>query len=242
MRPPLCFIWLFFIAFFAYGQGQKAGDPKICYTRISFGPAIGFYGNNPFHTANTRAGIAIGAQALEEVRLPKNMFFVGGLEYMYSTFMFNSYYFPNNSQPMLYTDKFTYNYSLKVHELRLNLLLRYPFGNETRNSLTGYIEGGYVLRGLVLTHLNIISDLNSQPVFNGAVQPSYNGVMLGGRFSSGLKINIGLQHNFLRSHMAWFAQISYMQGLAKFLIQESFTPSALYISSGFLQFSVGYKF
>lgn len=232
---------LFIFSLSAFAQRQKAGEPKWHYTRVSFGPAIGFYGNNKFHAANTRAGLAIGAQVCEEIKLPQNIFFVGGLEYMYNSLMFNSYYFPPNSQP-LYNEKFTYNYSLKMNELRLNLLLRYPFGDETRNALTGYIEGGYILRALVNTHLNVTSNANSNVVFNGTTQADYNGVAFRNHFSSGLKVNIGLQHNFLKTHMAWFVQMTYMQGLAKFLVHENFTPSSLYISSAFLQISLGYKF
>jgi hypothetical protein len=237
----LIFYIIFCFTLSAFAQRQKAGELKWHYTRVSFGPAIGFYGNNNHHAANTRAVLAIGAQVCEEIKLPLNVFFVGGIEYMYNSLMFNSYCFLPNSLP-LYNEKYTYNYSLKMNELRLNLLLRYPLGDETRNALTGYIEGGYIIRALIYTHLNVTSNATNQTIYNGATHADYDGVVLRNNFSSALKVNIGLQHNFLKSHKAWFAQLTYMQGLVKFLIHENFTPSALYISSGFLQISLGYKF
>jgi len=241
MNKCLYICLLFVLPFAAFSQNQKAGEPKLCYTRVTFGPAIGLYSNNNFHTANTRPGIALGAGAFEEIHLYKTVYFVGGLEYMYNTMSFNSYYFEPGYQ-YLYNNKYNYNYSLKMQEARVNLMLRFVGGDETKNSLTAYLEAGYVLRCLLNTQMQVVSDLDGDKLFNGTTHADYQGKTLKNNFSSGFKINAGMQHNYLRSHHAWFVQLSYMQGLAPFLIHEDFTPASILIKTAFIQLGLGYKF
>ncbi|MEO8761923.1 MAG: hypothetical protein ABI388_10670 [Bacteroidia bacterium] len=230
------------LPFFVFAQRQKAGEPKLCYTRISFGPAIGLYSNNTFHTANTRPGVAIGASVLEEVHLYKTVYFVGGLEYMYNSLSFNSYYFEPGYQ-YLYNGKFDYNYTLKMQEARVNLMLRFVAGDETKNNFTAYLETGYVLRCLLNTQMQVVSDLTGDKFFTGTTtRADYQGKTIKGNFSSGFKINGGLQHNYLRSHRAWFIQLTYMQGLAGMLVHEDFMPASIIIKSAFIQLGLGYKF
>jgi hypothetical protein len=233
---------LCFIPFFIFCQNhKKTGDPKKIYTRVLFGPAIGFYSNNNFHTSNTRPGLAFYAGALEEAHLFDNLYASAGLEYQYYSFAFNSYYMPPGYQH-LYNQKFDYNYNLNIQEGRLNLLLRLTSGTELSKPYTAYIEGGYVLRYLISTQMKVTSNLDNAILFNGTTHPEFEGTTLKNSFSSGLKINAGIQHNFLRSHKAWFIHVSYMQGLARFLVQESFTPASLYIKSSFIQLGLGFKF
>jgi len=233
---------LCFIPCFIFCQTHKrTGDPKNVYTRVIVGPAIGFYNSNTLHAANTRPILAFYAGALEEVHLFDNLYASAGLEYQYNSFAFNSYYISPGSQG-LYNQRFDYNYSLKMQEGRLNLLLRLTSGTELTKPLTAFIEGGYVLRYLINTQMKVTSNLNSDVLFDGITHPAFDGTILKNSFSSGLKVNAGIQHNFLRSHRAWFLQISYMQGLARFLIHENFTPTSLYVKSSFLQLGVGFKF
>ncbi|HTA61949.1 MAG TPA: hypothetical protein VK835_05815 [Bacteroidia bacterium] len=233
---------LCFIPFLIFCQSHKrTGDPKNIYTRILAGPTFGFYNNNTFHASNTRAGTAFFVGALEEARIYSNLFASAGLEYQYHSIAFNSYYMTPGYQN-LYNQKFDYNYNLKMQEGRLNILLRLTTGTELTKPLTGYIEGGYVLRYLISTQMKVTSNLNNDVLFNGTTHPEFEGTTIKNSFSSGLKVNVGLQHNFLRSHRAWFIQISYMQGLARFLVHENFTPTSLYIKSSFLQIGLGFKF
>jgi hypothetical protein len=230
------------IPFFIFCQTHKrTGDPKNFYMRVLGGPAIGFYNNNNLHASNTRPGTAFYAGVLEEVHLFDNLYASAGLEYQYYSFAFNSYYMVAGAQN-LYNQKFDYNYNLNVQEGRLNLLMRLTSGTELSKPLTAYIEGGYVLRYLINTQMKVTSSLNNAVLFDGTTHPSFDGTMLKNNFSSGLKVNVGIQHNFLRSHRAWFIQISYMQGLARFLIKEDFTPASLYLKSSFLQLGLGFKF
>ncbi len=232
---------LFLLPLLSFGQKQKAGEPKLCYTRAFFGPAIGLYNNNNFHTANTRPGVAIGAGIFEEVHLYKTVFFVGGIDYMYNSMAFNSYYFEPGYQ-YLYNNKFDYNYTLKMQEARLNLMLRFVGGDEIKNEFSTYLEAGYVLRCLFNTQMQVTSNLSGDKLFSGTTHADFMGRTLNKKFSSGFRINAGVQHNYLRSHKAWFIQLSYVQGLARFLIHEDFTPASIAIRSSFIQLCLGYKF
>jgi hypothetical protein len=233
---------LCFIPCFIFCQTHKrTGDPKNVYTRVLAGPAIGLYSNNNFHASNTRPGAAFYVGALEEAHLFDNLYASAGLEYQYYSFAFNSYYMPPG-YPSLYNQKFDYNYSLTIHEGRLNLLLRLTSGTELSKPITAYIEGGYVLRYLINTQMKVTSNSNNEVLFDGTTHPSFDGTTLKNNFSSGLKVNAGIQHNFLRSHRAWFIHVSYMQGLARFLVQENFTPASLYLKSSFVQLGLGFKF
>ena len=233
---------LCFIPFFIFCQThKKTGAPKNVYMRVLAGPVIGFYNNNNFHTSNTRPGTAFFAGVLEEARVTDKFYLSAGLEYQYYAMAFNSYYMAPGYQ-YLYNQKFDYNYSLATQEGRLNLLMRLTSGTELTKPYTAYIEGGYVLRCLLNTHMKVTSNLNNDVLFNGTTNPNFDGKVLNNNFSAGLKVNVGIQHNFLRSHRAWFIQLSYMQGLASFLIHENFTPASLYIKSSFIQLGLGFKF
>jgi hypothetical protein len=230
------------IPFFIFCQShQKTGIPKNFYTKVTIGPAIGFYGNNNFHTSNTRPGAAFYGGVTEEVHIIDNLYASAGLEYQYSSMSFNSYYMAPGYQ-YLYNQKYDYNYSLTMQEARVNVLMRLTSGTELTKPYTAYIEGGYVLRYLINTNMKVTSDFNNQVLFNGTTHADFAGTTLKNSFSSGLKVNAGIQHNFLRSHRAWYIQISYMQGLARFLVHESFTPASIYIKTSYLQLGLGFKF
>jgi len=222
-------------------RDQKAGDPKLVYTRISAGTALSFYSNNNLHSGNTRPGPAFYGNVSEEIRVYKDIFFIGGVEYQRSAMSFNSYYFTPGYQ-VLYNGHYNYNYNLALQEGRLNLLLRYTGGDELRNPFTAYAEAGYVLRYLINAKMKVTDDGNGKTEFNAITRPNFNGPFFGNGFSSGIKINVGVQRNFLRTHRAWFMQIGLMYGLAQLLLQESFTPSSLLIKSTYAQFGLGYKF
>ncbi|MHB8259301.1 MAG: hypothetical protein ACYDCN_03260 [Bacteroidia bacterium] len=220
---------------------QKAGDTKLAYTRVTVGSALSFYNNNNFHSANTRSGAAFFANVSEEVRIYKDLYFVGGLEYQHSAMSFDSYYF-TPGYLALYNGHYDNNYSLTLQEGRLDLLLRLTGGNEQRKQITFYGEAGYVLRYLINTHLKVTSNANGQTMFNGTTHPEFDNSVFSNAISSGIKVNLGIQHNFLRSHHAWYIQVGLMYGLAPFLIYESFTPSSLNIKTTYSQIGLGYKF
>lgn len=220
---------------------QKAGDPKLAYTRITAGSALSFYTNNNLHSTNTRSGAAFFANVSEEVRIYQDLYFVGGLEYQHSAMSFNSYYFTQGSFP-LYNGHYDNTYNLTLQEGRLDLLLRLTGGNEQRKQITFYGEAGYVLRYLINTHLKVTSNGNGNTQFNGTIHPEFNNTVFSNTLSSGIKVNLGIQHNFLRSHHAWYIQVGLMYGIAPFLIRESFTPTSLTLKSTYAQIGLGYKF
>ena len=129
-----------------------------------------------------------------------------------------------------------------MQEARVNLMLRFVGGDESKNPFSMYLEAGYVLRCLLNTQMTVTSDLDGSTLFNGTTQADYQGNTLKNNFSSGFKINGGLQHNYLRSHRAWFIQLSYMQGLSILSLHENFMAASIAIKSSFMQLGLGYKF
>ena len=237
-----CYIALLcLIPLVVFCQSQRAGDPKEFYTRVVLGPAISLYGINTLHASNARQGTAFYAGVMEEMHVYQNVYFLGGLEYQYHTLAFDSYYLIPGHQN-LYNQKFDYNYNLKMQEARLNLLLRLTQGNELRDEYSFYAEGGYVLRCLVATKMKVVANANGQTMFNDITHADFEGPVLKNKFSSGIKLTIGIQHNYLRSHRAWFIQLTGLYGLSRFLVHEDFTPASLYVNSSFIQLGLGYKF
>jgi len=219
----------------------QENKPKKMYTRIVIGPALSFYKNNPVHTSDTKAKSSFYAGVFEEIRMYHDFSFVPGIEYLYQGVTFNSYYLSPGYQT-LYDKHFNYNYTLKMQEIRLNVLFRQVLGIETRNLITGYIEYGYVLRYLASTKLIVNSNLTGTEMFSGKADFAFEHPVIINTMASGLKLTAGMQHNFFKTHRAWFFECTYMYSLSRFIVQNSFAPASLYTEGSFLQLGLGLKF
>ncbi len=234
----VCTVLFLFFSVFIFSQELK---PKKNYTRVVVGPVLSFYKNNPVHTSSTKPSSAFYVGIFEEIRMYHDFSFLPGLEYVYHGLSFNSYYLGPGYQT-LYDKHFDYNYSLKMQEVRLNLLFRQVLGIETRNPITGYFEYGYVLRYLFTSHLKVNSNLTGTELFNGKPTIAFEHPLIRDNMTSALKLAVGVQHNFFRTHRAWFFECSFMYSLSRFYITNSFAPTALYINGSFLQLGLGVKF
>jgi hypothetical protein len=215
--------------------------PKKAYTRVVFGPALSFYKNNPVHTTDTKAKSSFYMGLFEEILLHKDFSFVPGIEYLYQGMTFNSYYLISGVQT-IYDKHFNYNYALTMQETRLNLMFRQVLGIETRNPITGYIEYGYILRYIIHPQLKVNSNLAGTEMYSGDADIRFEHPLIFKTMASGLKLTAGMQHNFFRTHRAWFFEVSYMYSLSRFIIQNSFAPASLYVEGSFLQLGLGVKF
>ncbi len=232
------FITLFlFSSFFLFAQELK---PKKMYTRVVAGPVLSFYKNNKVHTSGTKPGSAFSVGVFEEIRMYNDFSFVPGIEYAYHGLSFSSYYLGPGYQT-LYDKRFDYNYTLRMQEGRLNILFRQVLGIETRNPITGYFEYGYVLRSLFNARLKVTSNLTGTELYNGKPTIAFEHPVITNSMASALKLVVGAQENFFRSHRALFFECSFMYSLSRFSIKNSFAPTALYINSSFLQLGLGVK-
>lgn len=216
-------------------------EPKKAYTRVIIGPALSFYTNNPYHTSDSKAKSSFYGGLFEEIRLYKDFSFVPGIEYLYQGMTFNTYYIVPGTLT-LYDRHFNYNYALTMQETRLNLLFRQVLGIETRNIITGYIEYGYVLRYLIKPQLSVTSNLTGSQMYSGNADIVFEHPLIFKNMASGLKLTAGIQHNFFKTHRAWFFEFSYMYSLSRFIVQNSFAPASLYVEGSFLQLGLGLKF
>jgi hypothetical protein len=231
-------VFFLLLCFIFFSQERK---PKKAYTRFVIGPALSFYKNNPYHTSDCKAKSSFYAGVFEEIHLHKDFSFVPGLEYLYQGLTFNTYYITPGALN-LYDKHFNYNYTLTMQETRLNLLFRQVIGIETRNAITGYIEYGYVFRYIMSPRLSVNSNLNGDNLYSGKADISFEHPLIIKTMASGLKITAGMQHNFFKTHRAWFFECSYMYSLSRFKVENSFAPASLYIEGSFLQLGLGIKF
>ncbi|MGZ3891850.1 MAG: outer membrane beta-barrel protein [Bacteroidia bacterium] len=239
MHLKRTYIFLILLASFASYSQEK--QMRKTYTRFVMGPALSFYKNNPYHTSDAKAKSSFYAGVFEEIRVYKDFSFVPGIEYFYQGMVFNSYYLEPNTVT-LYDKHFNYNYTLTMQEPRLNLLFRQVIGIETRNIITGYVEYGYVMRYFINPKLKVVSNLNGSQMYSGDADLAFEHPFFSKKLSSGLKLTVGGQHNFFKTHRAWFFEASYMYSLSRFKIQNSFAPASLFVEGSFLQLGLGIKF
>lgn len=227
---------------FLFSFSQETKKAKKFYTAVLAGPVISFYKIPPHLGASVRPATSVYFSVQEQARIRQDFYIVGGLEYSYHSFNFNSYYFAPDTQRFYVKDRYDYNYQLSFQEARLNLLLRYTAGTELRKPLTPYLEAGYVARYLFDEQMNVLSNLSGQTLFNQGVPPVFEHHFFSNNLSGGLKFNVGIQHNFLRTHRAWFVQLGYLQGLSRILVNQSFTPAGLAFGNSFFMMGAGFKF
>jgi hypothetical protein len=239
MRSKKTYTFLLLLSAFSLFSQEK--QPKKIYTRIVIGPALGFYKNNPVHTADTRSKSSFYIGVYEDIKMYKDFSFLPGLEYTFHGLSFNSYYITPGAQN-LYDKHFYYNYTLRMQEARLNVLFRQVIGLETRNSITGYLEYGYVLRYLFKSQLNVNSNVTGAEMFSGKPDIAFEHPIIFNNMASALKLTVGMQHNFFKTHRAWFFEAGFMYSLSRFTMKNSFVPAALYIDGSFLQLGLGIKF
>jgi hypothetical protein len=202
---------------------------------------LAFYKNNPLHTKDTKARSAAYIAVYEDVLVYKDFSFTPGLEFFYYGLSYNSYFFDQGGQP-LYDKRFNYHYTLTLQDIRLNILCRQVLGLETRNVITGYFQYGFVMNYLFSAKLKVNSNLTGTEVFNGKPDVAYEHGLLSKKITPALKIVGGVQHNFFRSHRAWFFEGSYVYNISRFGIRNSFAPSSLYIRNSFFELGLGVKF
>jgi hypothetical protein len=230
---------LFLVSALAFFAQEKT--PRKAYTRVLFGPALSFYKNNPVHTSDTKPKSSFYAGVFEEIRMYKDFSFLPGVEYLYQGMTFNTYYLVPGTTT-LYDKHFNYNYTLTMQEVRLNLMFRQVFGIESRNTITGYLHYGYVLRYLINPQLRVNSNLTGTEMYTGDAQLAFEHYIITKNMASGLKLTGGMQHNFFKTHRAWFFECSYMYSLSRFIVTNSFAPASLFVEGSFLQLGLGVKF
>lgn len=218
---------------------NKRKNP-ITKTRISVSPVISIYKPNKHHTSNTSQKKAFCFSIKEEIRLtPENKdFLFVGIEYMLHGLNFNSYYFYDDSLK-LYNTNMNYNYKLILHEVDFPIQLKHSFQKETNAIFTSYVYAGYCYRWMIKN--NLIVENNGTELINKSENIIFKSPAFNPINSSFLSVGIGFQKNMPLHYRAIFAELQFKYGLSPFYFHENFTPNNLYISSHFLNFTIGYK-
>jgi hypothetical protein len=221
---------------------SKPGDVRRVKTRVMIAPVISFYKVNKNHASNPQQKMSGLVSIREEVRLNEkhNMFFLFGVEYMVHGLNFNSYYFkPDSIQ--LYTGDKNYKYSLYIHEIDVPLQLKLCFNHENNALVTPYFIVGYHLRTLLDANLKVKGDEGQ--VAKTYEVLSFKNQLFTKRNNPFFSVTLGVQKNNLKTYKSCvFAEITYRYGFSPYLLQDSFTPSSLYITGNHLSIGFGFKF
>ena len=162
-----------------------------------------------------------------------------GVDYMYHGVNFDSYYFYEDSM-RFYNKQMNANYSLVVHEVDIPLQVKYSLQREGNTIYSSYVFGGYSLRYLAANTLTV--DYNGTNMKNGSTDLSFKIAPLHKQVNAFLNAGIGIQKNSQRLNQnAVFAEMQIKYSLSPLYINESFSPSSLFINNHFLLLTVGIK-
>ena len=233
-------IIVFNVFFICHLFSQSRKDP-IFKTRIGVSPVLSFYKSNPRHTNSTKPKMAFNISCKEEIKFGKKRetAILVGLEYMIHGLSFDSYYFYLDSLKLYTPERLKYTYNLKIYELNFPIQLKYAFQKETNAVYSSYIFGGYNLRWLMSSQLQVTD--NGNEIVNKRETVSFKIPLFMNQLNSFLTIGAGFQRNKFAKQTALFLECQFKYGLSPIYMNDVFTPSSLYINSHFLLLTVGVK-
>jgi hypothetical protein len=118
-NKTLLFLVLLFFSNLIFAQQEVSRyRPRKLKHRISAGPVISFYKNNPQYTVNSKSKAGFNAAYKCEITLALKTNFLVGLEYMSQGLKFNGYYSaPNHTY--LFDQTFSYSHDIQYQEVQL---------------------------------------------------------------------------------------------------------------------------
>ncbi len=225
----------------SYTKTKRAKSPRIR-TRFTAGPLISMYSINEHHARKPHQKASGVISLKEEIRMNNahNVHFLFGVEYLVQGMNFNSYYFaPGELQ--LYNDDMGFNYSLYINEIDVPLQVKLSLKHENNALFTPYFMFGYHLRTILNANLKVSE--NGNEVLSKAEDITFKNPTVTNKHNPFLSITYGIQKNNPdNTRTAFFAEITYRQGLSPYLLSDTFTPSSLYINGNHFSFSLGVKF
>ncbi len=199
------------------------------------------YSFNAFHSRNINSGISYLLAYHQEFTLDKSRqknFFSIGIEYLYHSFSFDSYYFKNDSV-QLYNGKMDYNYLVRMNETGFPLLYKHNFSREN-NDMSGIILSvGYVYR--VMLPASVFVRYKGIKQENITIRPTFKVPVLSKYANSYAHWSIGYQKNNPAGKMKMYFEIYIRYGFSPFLIQTNYSANSLYFGNYFIGANIGIK-
>lgn len=238
----LFFSLFLFFSFSVFAQ-QDASNYRIrkVHHRVSAGPALSFYKNNPLHTINTKAKSGFNAAYKCEIKLGRKTNFLAGLEYMSQGLKFNGYYSaPNHTY--LFDKTFSYTHEIRFQEIQLPLAFKVALKQEKDNLLSPYVFLGPGFKYITKSTAFILSDSTELTVSDGKTDLTFENHLIDKHFNSFLHAGLGIQKNFHETGKAMFIEFTYKYNISRLHYVGNQNTNNLNIRNNSLSICIGLRF
>jgi hypothetical protein len=198
----------------AYSQeGSSYGRVKIKH-RVSVGPVLSLYKNDPHYTVNTKGKLGANVAYKIEIPIARHTNLLFGLEYMSHSLTFHGYY-ADTGHTYIYDQTYSYAHEIRYNEAQMPLGLKLAFNNEKEFAVTPYLFGGIGARYIFSSYIVISSDSTKTTPYDGKgtidfehqrIYKNLNGFYYGG---------VGIQKNYRTSGRALFVELTFKRGYSR---------------------------
>lgn len=213
----------------------------IRFSKLNVGILLQRYVYNKFHSANVKPGISYLIAFHQEVttdRVRQKNFLSAGIEYLYHSFSFSSYYFLLDSVKF-YSGNMNYDYYMQAHECNIPLLFKHNFSRENNDVQGIFFSLGYVYRILLPGRLSV--SYQSREQHSEDIRPTFKIPVFNKYSNSYAHVSIGYQKNNPMGKMKMYIELFGRYGFSPFLIHTPYTANNLYFGNYYLGISIGIK-
>lgn len=211
------------------------------FSKINTGILLQRYYFNSFHSKDVTSGSSFLLGYHQELTLDgiknKNFFSIG-LEYLYQSFSFDSYYFTQDTF-RLYNGKMNFSYQVKLNELNIPLIYKHNFSRENNDVHGIYFSIGLVYRIILPSYMSVSSE--GRAVNSYDIRPVFKIPVLNPYTNSYFHGSVGFQKNHPQGNMKMFFEIFCRYGFSPVLINTAQSASNLYFGNYFIGVSFGFK-
>lgn len=213
LRASVVNLLLFILPFSSYSQeGRKASKLK---HRISVGPVISLFKNDPHFTTNTKAKAGVNVAYKSEILLGRKTNVLLGLEYMSQALKFNGYY-ADSGHTYLYDESFSYLHEIRYNEVQVPIGLKLAFSSEKENPYTGYLFGGIGFRYILSSYVVISSDSTETTPYDGKGTIGFEHELVTKGFNAFYQGGLGVQKNLrATAGRAVFLELTFKRGFSR---------------------------
>jgi hypothetical protein len=192
-------------------EGRKVSKLK---HRISAGPVISLFKNDPHFTINTKAKAGANVCYKTEILLGRKTNVLLGLEYMSQGLTFNGYY-ADTGFTYLYDETFAYKHELRYNEVQLPIGLKLAFNSDKESAYTGYLFGGIGFRYIFSSYIVISSDSTETTPYDGKGTIGFEHELVTKGFNAFYQGGLGIQKNYRSTAKAVFLEITFKRGFSR---------------------------
>jgi hypothetical protein len=211
-------------------------------TSIAAGPVLSFYQLNAKHTSGKKSGAAFTALVRCNFRLNRSASINLGVQYLFHSNHFNSYYFPD-STIQLYDKNFNYTYENRFQDVSFPIGLKLKLINNKQKESCLYTELTWALKKRFASNVQINSSLYGNSVYDNKAGNDFRSRYIADRTGSTIALGFGFDKNFTDKKSGWFIGLTYCYTLNTFYYYRTANmPKNLYQIESFLWLTAGFRF